>query len=267
MLIFCPLNATVLSKIVEQTDDGEAAASPFHRILTSRFCTSSVALAGVRPLGPKNKAPDFSGTAVVNGDFKTITLKDYKGKWLIMFFYPLDLISIMANAVAQWRCFSLWRDDPCTFVCPTEIIAFNDRCSEFRKLNAELIACSCDSHFSHLAWTQTPRSEGGLGDMQIPVLADFNKDIANAFGVLDHEAGISYRGLFLIDPNGEIRHSLVNDLPVGRSVDEALRTLKAFQFVEKHGEVCPANWSDDKPTIKPGIKESKEYFKKVNDRT
>ncbi|KAM3725584.1 Peroxiredoxin [Dirofilaria immitis] len=217
-----------------------AAASPFRQMFTARFCTSSITLTGVRPLGPKNKVPDFSGTAVINGDFKTINVKDYKGKWLIIFFYPLDF----------------------TFVCPTEIIAFNDRCSEFRKLNAELIACSCDSHFSHLAWTQTPRSEGGLGDMQIPVLADFNKDIANAFGVLDHETGISYRGLFLIDPNGEIRHSLVNDLPVGRSVDEALRTLKAFQFVEKHGEVCPANWSDDKPTIKPGVKESKEYFRK-----
>ncbi|EFO26191.1 thioredoxin peroxidase 1 [Loa loa] len=150
-----------------------------------------------------------------------------------------------------------------TFVCPTEITAFSDRYAEFQKLNAELIACSCDSHFSHLAWTQVPRSEGGLGDMQIPVLADFNKDIANAFGVLDHETGISYRGLFLIDPNGEIRHTLVNDLSVGRSVDEAFRTLKAFQFVEKHGEVCPANWSDDKPTIKPGVRESKEYFKKL----
>nr|CDP94957.1 Bm13772, isoform a [Brugia malayi] len=187
----------------------------------------------------------MAGTAVVNGDFKTISMKDYKGKWLILFFYPLDF----------------------TFVCPTEITAFSDRCAEFQKLNTELIACSCDSHFSHLAWIQTPRSEGGLGDMKIPVLADFNKDIANAFGVLDHETGISYRGLFLIDPSGEIRHSLVNDLSVGRSVDEAFRTLKAFQFVEKHGEVCPANWSDDKPTIKPGIKESKEYFKKVDGHT
>ncbi|CAG9535390.1 unnamed protein product [Cercopithifilaria johnstoni] len=222
-----------------------AAASPLRQRSVSRLCTSSITLSGVRPLGPKNKAPDFSGTAVVNGDFKTIGMKDYKGKWLIIFFYPLDF----------------------TFVCPTEITAFNDRCEEFQKLNAELIACSCDSHFSHLAWIQTPRSEGGLGDMQIPVLADFNKDIANAFGVLDHETGISYRGLFLIDPNGEIRHSLVNDLPVGRSVDEAFRTLKAFQFVEKHGEVCPANWSDDKPTIKPGVEESKEYFKKVGGHT
>ncbi|VDN42842.1 unnamed protein product, partial [Gongylonema pulchrum] len=113
----------------------------------ARICSSSVALAGVRPLGPKSRVPDFSvslGTAVVNGEFKTISAKDYKGKWLIVFFYPLDF----------------------TFVCPTEITAFSDRADEFRKLNTELIACSCDSHFSHLAWTQTPRSEGGLGDMQ-----------------------------------------------------------------------------------------------------
>lgn len=207
----------------------------------AQLSSSAALLAGVRPLGPKNKVPDFSGTAVVDGDFKTISAKDYKGKWLIIFFYPLDF----------------------TFVCPTEIIAFSDRAEEFHKLNTDLIACSCDSHFSHLAWTQTPRNVGGLGDMKIPVLADFNKEIANAFGVLDHDAGLAFRGLFLVDPNGEIRHSLVNDLPVGRSVDEALRTLKAFQFVEKHGEVCPADWDDDKPTIKPGVKESKEYFNKA----
>lgn len=220
---------------------GAVKSASIRQAFTMRISTTSVALGGVRPLGPKNKMPDFSGTAVVNGDFKTISAKDYKGKWLIIFFYPLDF----------------------TFVCPTEITAFSDRAAEFRKLNTELIACSCDSHFSHLAWIHTPRSEGGLGDMQIPVLADFNKDIASAFGVLDHDMGVAYRGLFLIDPNGEIRHSLTNDLPVGRSVDEALRTLKAFQFVEKHGEVCPADWAEDKPTMKPDVKDSKEYFSKV----
>ncbi|VDN55864.1 unnamed protein product [Dracunculus medinensis] len=210
----------------------------------------------------------FMGTAVVDGDFKTIKVDDYKGKWLIVFFYPLDLISLTCNAAAQWRCFLLWQNDPwfddSTFVCPTEIIAFSDRSPEFRKLNAEIIACSCDSHFSHLAWTHTPRKDGGLGKMEIPLLADFNKQIADSFGVLDHQLGVSYRGLFLIDPNGEIRHSLVNDLPVGRSVDEALRILKAFQFVEKHGEVCPADWEENEPTIKPDVSSSKEYFNKVN---
>lgn len=132
-----------------------------------------------------------------------------------MFFYPLDF----------------------TFVCPTEIIAYGDRANEFRSLGAEVVACSCDSHFSHLAWVNTPRKDGGLGDMDIPLLADFNKKIADSFGVLDKESGLSYRGLFLIDPSGTVRHTTCNDLPVGRSVDETLRVLKAFQFSDKHGEV------------------------------
>ncbi|KAK6745695.1 hypothetical protein RB195_012047 [Necator americanus] len=207
-----------------------------------RRLSSTPILQAVRPLGPKCKLPDFEGTAVVDGDFKVISAKDYKGKWLIIFFYPLDF----------------------TFVCPTEIIAFGDRVEEFRKLGCEVVACSCDSHFSHLAWTETPRKEGGLGEMKIPILADFNKKIARNFGVLDEESGVSFRGLFLFDPNGDVRHTTCNDLPVGRSVDEALRVLKAFQYVEKHGEVCPADWHDDSPTIKPGVKDSKEYFNKVN---
>ncbi|CAD6186048.1 unnamed protein product [Caenorhabditis auriculariae] len=209
---------------------------------TVRQLSRSNVLYGLRPLGPKSKIPDFKGTAVVDGDFKAISAADYKGKWLVMFFYPLDF----------------------TFVCPTEIIAFGDRAAEFRKLDAEVVACSCDSHFSHLAWTNTPRKDGGLGEMGIPLLADFSKKIAQDFGVLDDESGLSYRGLFLIDPTGQIRHVTVNDLPVGRSVDETLRVLKAFQFVDKHGEVCPADWHEDSPTIKPGVKTSKEYFNKVN---
>ncbi|KAI1732007.1 ahpC/TSA family domain-containing protein [Ditylenchus destructor] len=194
----------------------------------------------VRPLGPKNKVPQFQGNAVVNGEFKTISYKDYEKKWLIVFFYPLDF----------------------TFVCPTEIIAFSDKAKEFRALNCEIVACSCDSHFSHLAWCKTPRNEGGLGNMEIPVLSDFSKKVAREFGVLDEESGLSYRGLFLIDPNGDIRHTVVNDLPVGRSVTEAMRVLKAFQFTDKHGEVCPADWDDDKPTI--NVKSPKDYFSKAN---
>uniref|UniRef100_A0AAF5I4M4 thioredoxin-dependent peroxiredoxin n=3 Tax=Strongyloides stercoralis TaxID=6248 RepID=A0AAF5I4M4_STRER len=194
----------------------------------------------VRPLGPKNKIPTFKGTAVVDGEFKTISDKDYQGKWVVMFFYPLDF----------------------TFVCPTEIIAFSEKAKEFKSLGAEAIACSCDSHFSHLAWINTPRKKGGLGDMEIPVLADFNKDISRSFGVLDEESGLSYRGLFIIDPNGNIRHSSVNDLPVGRSVSETLRLLKAFQFVDKHGEVCPAEWEEGKDTINPS--EASKYFEKAN---
>ncbi|KAJ1369431.1 peroxiredoxin [Parelaphostrongylus tenuis] len=180
---------------------------------SARQLSVTKALQAVRPLGPKCKIPDFEGTAVVDGDFKVISSKDFSGKWLLFFFYPLDF----------------------TFVCPTEIIAFGDRAKEFRDLGCEVVTCSY-----------------------------FNKKIARNFGVLDEEAGVSFRGLFLIDPEGLVRHTVCNDLPVGRSVDEALRTLKAFQYVEKHGEVCPADWQDDSPTIKPGVKDSKEYFSKVN---
>ncbi|GAB0096752.1 peroxiredoxin-2 [Sergentomyia squamirostris] len=189
----------------------------------------------------QQRAPEFKGTAVVNGDFKEISLNDYKGKYLVLFFYPLDF----------------------TFVCPTEIIAFSDRIDEFRKVNTEIVGVSVDSHFSHLAWTNLERKNGGLGQLSYPLLADITKEISRDYDVLLEENGISLRGLFIIDPNGILRQITVNDLPVGRSVDETLRLIKAFQFVEKHGEVCPANWSDKNPdTIKPTVKASKEYFQK-----
>ncbi|XP_035208980.1 peroxiredoxin 1-like isoform X2 [Stegodyphus dumicola] len=186
-------------------------------------------------------APDFKGTAVVNGAFKEIKLSDYKGKYVVLFFYPLDF----------------------TFVCPTEIIAFSEMAPEFKKLNAEVIAASTDSHFSHLAWINTPRKKGGLGSLNIPLLSDFTKTIAKDYGVL-LEAGMALRGTFIIDPKGTVRHASVNDLPIGRSVEETLRLLKAIQFVEKHGEVCPANWKPDSPTIKPDPKNAMEYFEKMN---
>lgn len=187
-------------------------------------------------------APNFKGMAVVDKQFKEIELANYKGKYLILFFYPLDF----------------------TFVCPTEIIAFNDRAAEFRALGTELVAVSTDSHFSHLAWVNIPRKTGGLGNMNIPLLSDFTKKIASDYGVLIEESGIALRGLFIIDPKGTVRQIIVNDLPVGRSVDEVLRLVKALQFVEKHGEVCPANWNPNSPTIKPDPEKAKEYFEKVN---
>jgi len=190
---------------------------------------------------PRDKAPDFKGKAVVNKQFKDIQLSDYKGKWLILFFYPLDF----------------------TFVCPTEITAFSDRADEFKAINCELITCSTDSHFSHLGWINMPRKQGGLGDMKIPVLSDFSKQISKDYGVLLNDLGAALRGLFIIDPNGIVKHVCVNDLTVGRSVDEALRILQAFQFVEKHGEVCPANWKPNSPTIKPTAEGSKSYFEKA----
>uniref|UniRef100_A0A1I8B917 thioredoxin-dependent peroxiredoxin n=1 Tax=Meloidogyne hapla TaxID=6305 RepID=A0A1I8B917_MELHA len=140
------------------------------------------------------------------------------------------------------------------------IIAFSDRFKEFRNKGAELIACSCDSHFSHLAWVNTSREDGGLGKMNIPILSDYNKQIATDFGVLDKSTGIPYRGLFIIDQKGLIRHTLVNDLPIGRSVDEALRILNALKYFEEHGEVCPADWEEGDDTI--DVKSPKDYFKK-----
>jgi len=201
------------------------------------FHASNRMLASVAVQKP---APDFKGQAVVDGAFKEIKLSDYKGKYLVLFFYPLDF----------------------TFVCPTEIIAFSDRADEFRALNTELVAVSIDSHFSHLAWTNQPRKAGGLGKMNLPILSDLTKKISESYGVLIEDAGIALRGLFLIDPTGIVRHITVNDLPVGRSVDETLRVIKAFQFVEKNGEVCPANWQPDKPTINP--KKASVYFENNN---
>ncbi|PIK34620.1 putative peroxiredoxin-1 [Apostichopus japonicus] len=172
-------------------------------------------------------APDFEGTAVVNGEFKNISLKDYKGKYLVLLFYPLDF----------------------TFVCPTEIIAFSQKASEFRQVNTQVIGISVDSQFSHLAWINTPKKEGGLGSLNFPLLSDLQKKISRDYGVLLEDAGVALRGLFLIDPDGMVRHMSVNDLPVGRSVEEVLRLVKAFQFVETHGEVCPAGWQPDAETV------------------
>jgi peroxiredoxin 1 len=186
-------------------------------------------------------APDFTGKAVVNGEFKDISLSDYKGKYLVLFFYPLDF----------------------TFVCPTEIIAFSERSEEFRNIGCEVVACSTDSHFSHLAWVNTPRKQGGLGEMKIPLLADKNGSISQQYGVY-MDAGIAFRGLFIIDDKGNLRQITINDLPVGRSVDETLRLVQAFQFTDKHGEVCPAGWKPGADTIKPGVESSKSYFQKNN---
>lgn len=192
-------------------------------------------------IGVQLPAPNFAGTAVIDGSFKDIKLSDYKGKYLVLFFYPLDF----------------------TFVCPTELTSFSDRIKEFKDINCEVVGASTDSHFSHLAWINTSRKDGGLGGLTYPLLSDFNKTISRDYGVLIENAGIALRGTFLIDPQSVVRQMMINDLPVGRSVDEVLRLVKAFQFVEKHGEVCPANWSQGSATIKPDPKGSKEFFSKV----
>ncbi len=183
-------------------------------------------------------APDFKAEAVMaDGTFEQVSLSDYRGKYVVLFFYPLDF----------------------TFVCPTEIIAFSDRVVDFECLGVQVLGCSIDSHFSHLAWRNTPRNEGGIGEIKYPLIADLNKEIAKAYDVLLPD-GIALRGLFLIDEKGIVRHQVVNDLPLGRSVDEALRMVKALQFVELNGEVCPADWKEGARTIKPDPDESKEFF-------
>lgn len=181
------------------------------------------------PLQPTQPAPQFSAKAVVNGAFKDVSLSDYKGKYVVLFFYPLDF----------------------TFVCPTEIIAFSERAEEFRKIGCEVLACSTDSHFSHLAWVNTPREKGGLGEMKIPLIADKNMEIARAYGVLKEDEGLAFRGLFIIDGKQTLRQITVNDLPVGRDVDETLRLVQAFKFTDEHGEVCPAGWRPGKKSMKP----------------
>jgi alkyl hydroperoxide reductase subunit AhpC len=174
-------------------------------------------------------APDFTAEAVVNGEFKTINLADYRGKHVLLFFYPLDF----------------------TYVCPTELVAFSDQMDEFSKRGCEILGISVDSKYTHLAWINTPRKQGGLGEIKYPILADPNKSIAKSYGVLLEEAGVALRGLFLIDKAGIVRHALVNDLPLGRSVGEALRLLDALQHFERVGEACPANWTRGQMALPP----------------
>jgi peroxiredoxin (alkyl hydroperoxide reductase subunit C) len=177
-------------------------------------------------------APEFALEGVLNAKFHTYRLSDYKGKWVVLFFYPLDF----------------------TFVCPTEILAFSDRIAEFRKLNAEVLGASVDSKFSHLAWTEKPREEGGIKSLAYPLLEDLSKELAEAYGA------VALRGLFLIDPEGIVQHATVNNLGVGRSVDETLRVLQAFQYTRENGEVCPADWQPGTKAMKADWDKSKEYF-------
>ncbi|KAL0575780.1 cTPxI [Marasmius crinis-equi] len=187
----------------------------------------------------QRSAPGFKADAVVDGLFQEVSLSDYLGKWVVLFFYPMDF----------------------TFVCPTEILAFNDSLEQFSQLDTVVLGVSTDSKFSHFAWASQPRKEGGLGpNLKLPLIADRNMSISRDYGVLLEDEGIALRGLFIIDPKGTLRQITVNDLPVGRSVDETIRLVKAFQFTDKHGEVCPANWSEGGKTIKADPKNSLEYF-------
>ena len=185
------------------------------------------------------KAPDFSAKAVVDGSqIDDFTLSDHAGHYIVLFFYPLDF----------------------TFVCPTELHAFQEKEEEFKKRGAKLIGCSVDSSFSHLAWLQTPKAKGGIEGVKYPIVADLTKTIAREYDVLKEDEGIAYRGLFLIDKEGVVRHQIVNDLPLGRSIDEALRMLDSLIFFEKNGEVCPANWKEGEKSMTPDQAGLSKYF-------
>ncbi len=184
-------------------------------------------------------APDFTATAVRKDRIlEKYSLSDLKGKYVVLFFYPLDF----------------------TFVCPTELHAFNEKLEEFEKRNVQVVGVSVDSHFSHLAWLDTPREKGGIKGVAYPLVSDMNKTISKDYDVLFEDDGIAYRGLFLIDRDQVVRHQVVNDFPLGRSVDEVLRMIDALQFTEEHGEVCPANWSAGEKSMKPDRDGLEEYF-------
>jgi peroxiredoxin (alkyl hydroperoxide reductase subunit C) len=183
-------------------------------------------------------APDFKAQAVMpDNSFQEISLEDYKGKYVVLFFYPLDF----------------------TFVCPSEIIAFDHRLDEFKQRNCEVIGVSIDSHFSHLAWKNTPVEKGGIGNVQYPIIADINKEVSKDYNVLFNKS-IALRGSFLIDKEGVVRHMVVNDLPLGRNIDEMLRMVDSLQFTEEHGEVCPAGWQKGKAGMKGSTEGVAEYL-------
>lgn len=186
------------------------------------------------------KAPAFKTAAVMpdNTVNEAFSLESYLGKYVVLFFYPLDF----------------------TFVCPSEILAFDHRVEEFKKRNAEVIGVSVDSHFSHLAWRNTPVNQGGIGQVKFPLVSDLTKQIAKDYDVLVNDA-VALRGTFLIDRSGVVRHQVVNDLPLGRNIDDALRTLDALQYLEEHGEVCPANWKKGEAAMKPTADGVANYLK------
>ena len=195
----------------------------------------------------RKPAPSFKGQAWWNKKFQEISLEQFKGKYVVLFFYPLDF----------------------TFVCPTEIVQFSDKKAEFDKLDCQVIACSIDSHFCHKEWTKKDRKKGGLGEMQIPMLADVSKDIYKDYGCLIEDggdAGVAFRATYIIDKEGILRHQTISDLPVGRNADEFIRLVQAFQYTDEYGEVCPASWKPGAATMHadPESKKTEEYWDKTH---
>ncbi len=177
------------------------------------------------------QAPTFAAPTVLpdNTIKPDFSLEELKGKYVVLFFYPLDF----------------------TFVCPTEIIGFDKKLAEFKELGAEVVGVSVDSQFTHLAWKNTALADGGIGNVQYPLVADLTKQISSDYGVLLEGAGVALRGTFLIDQQGVVKHAVVNDLGLGRNIDEALRMVRALRHHEQHGEVCPANWQEGEDAMQP----------------
>ena len=185
-------------------------------------------------------APDFKAEAYVDGGFREISLSQFKGKKIVLFFYPLDF----------------------TFVCPTEILAFADALEEFKKRDTAVLGVSVDSKFTHHAWANTAREDGGIKGVNYPLISDLNKQIAREYGVLMEGQGIALRGLFIINKDGILKHSTINHLDLGRNIAEVLRLLDAVDYSEQHGEVCPANWKKGDKAMKPSAAGLKEYVRK-----
>lgn len=196
---------------------------------------------------PRDMAPEWRNVnAVVGEEFAQVSSSDYAGKYLVMIFYPFDF----------------------TYVCPTELIAYSEAVPRFTELNASIVGVSTDSHHTHLAWVKTPRTEGGIGRIEYPLLADFSKEISREYGVLVEDAkdgmfGAALRGIFIIDDRGKVRSMQINDDSVGRSVDETLRLINGFQFADKHGQVCPANWKPGDATITPDQEKKQKFFQEA----
>ncbi|MCF7976373.1 MAG: peroxiredoxin [Phycisphaerae bacterium] len=190
-------------------------------------------------------APDFTAAAVLpNGSIvEDFALSSLKGKYVVLFFYPLDF----------------------TFVCPSEIIAHDKRMNEFKSRGVEVVGVSIDSQFTHFAWRNTDISNGGIGQVQFPLVADVKREISQAYGIV-HPAGVAMRASFLIDKQGIVQHQVVNNLPLGRNVDEMLRLIDALQFTEEHGEVCPAGWKKGDDGMKPSTKGVADYLASHSDK-
>ncbi|GMH45138.1 hypothetical protein BSKO_13095 [Bryopsis sp. KO-2023] len=194
---------------------------------------------------PRQRAPAFSTKGVFQGSIESFSSDQYEGKWLVLFFYPFDY----------------------TFVCPTELVAFSSAAKRFEELGAQVVAVSCDSVHVHFSWMSVPQAEGGVGMLNFPLLADNTKRMSRDYGVLVEDAddelcGASLRALFIIDPKFVVRSVVVNDEAVGRSVEETIRLIQAFQYADEHGETCPANWKPGDDTIAPDHKRSKSFFSK-----